>query len=290
MSPNRLRDEELLTVLQRRADAAVPVMTLDPAAVLEGGRAHSRRSTRRRVAGTAAGLAGLTGLAGVTMGVLSMAGPDSSMIGPAHTTTAPNATPAPLLTAETTLEVSCSPDGVAVSADTVQASPDGVRFRVSSTAPPGTYLFFGGFGEALPPTEETWTFDHLPPGEMTVFCQHDGVLAAEQAFAITDPNGYWSTTTLADLGCHGGADAQFVIGPGSGPTAQAAVEDLAAAFWADRSDGTRLDQPEVVRAPVGYTGSPEGVWFFSAPDLGRLTAQVRPDGTGFTAVPDRICG
>lgn len=52
MTPTQLDDEQLLEVLQRRADRALPTMALDPAAMLAGGRRHRRRR-RLTVAGAA---------------------------------------------------------------------------------------------------------------------------------------------------------------------------------------------------------------------------------------------
>ena len=58
MTPTQLDDEQLLEVLQRRADQALPTMALDPAATLAGGRRHRRR---RHL--TVAASAATTGLA-----------------------------------------------------------------------------------------------------------------------------------------------------------------------------------------------------------------------------------
>lgn len=196
--------------------------------------------------------------------------------------------------AATLLEVSCSPDGVAVSAETVQASADGVHLQVSSTAPTGTYLNFGwpggGGGEEAPSAGATTWTRAVPPGELTLACMTGGDLGPATVVTVTDPNDHWSTTTLADLGCSPGGWPLWVLGPASGPTALDAVASLAAAFVDHRGDGVEGGPPEVVRALVGYTGSPEEVWLISAQDGSHVTAKVSPDGTGFTADLEMLCG
>ncbi len=86
----------------------------------------------------------------------------------------------------------------------VVTNPAGVTLQVSSTGPAGTYLNLvwtgGGGGDPVPTMPARWNLN-APPGELQLSCPTASVQGTTKAVTVTDPGGFWSTTTLADLDC-----------------------------------------------------------------------------------------
>lgn len=193
------------------------------------------------------------------------------------------------------LRVTCTDSGPQVEATAVTATPAGVVVVVDSTmSKKGSYLTYasGGpsGGDALDqvPNPTTFTF---PPGELTLGCasppamDETGTVAVE----VVDPYGYWRASTLADFGCGaGGAQPSWVVGNGTGATAQDAVDDLLAMFAA-RVDGDASDYT-AAPAPTGYSGSDTQTWVGSRHGVPYLSILVTGSGRSFTANPDALCG
>ena len=109
------------------------------------------------------------------------------------------------------------------------------------------------------------------------------------AVEVVDPYGYWRASTLADFGCGaGGAQPSWVVGNGTGATAQDAVDDLLAMF-ATRVDGDASDYT-AAPAPTGYSGSDTQTWVGSRHGVPYLSILVTGSGRSFTANPDALCG
>lgn len=195
----------------------------------------------------------------------------------------------------TTLDVSCTPNGITVAGASVAATAAGVRLQVSSTTAPGTYLGFmwtgGGQGDPVPSAPTVWTLP-IPPGRVELSCSGSTRPWPTAAVTVTDPDGNWRTATLADLGCDTtGGQPSWVAraGPGRGSTAGAAVSEVIRKLF--RIGDPRLN-PAVVttsRAPVGYPAADLETWIISSAGHPYLTATAAADGAAYTANPDQIC-
>ncbi|MGC4175938.1 hypothetical protein [Demequina sp.] len=236
-----------------------------------------------RVLGAAAGLVLLAGCT-------DTASPDPS---PTGVPTSPGASlppadspsTAPSVAAEP-LEVSCGSDFVlSVSAPTVVASSAGVLLLVSSEAPAGAYLNYGVGGDELPAEPAQWAID-ASPGELVLNCSSSEVEGETVTVQVEDPNGYWSTSTMADAGCEMGAIPGWAIGGASGETAEEAVAALAAVFNETGSD------PELTRWARGSMGYPNAAvqnWILGTDAETKIAADVFATEEGFQAQPDYFC-
>jgi hypothetical protein len=190
------------------------------------------------------------------------------------------------------LSVACSPNGITVSGSTVAATSAGVVLSVSSTMPAGSYLNFswpdGGEGEPMPtsPAGASWTLS-VPPGPLKLSCTAPGddpKPGATQVVTVTDPDGVWRSTTLADLGCRNGGELDWGGAPGSGSSPEAAANDLLPRF--DTAGRTFT----VTRAAIGYPDASRQTWIASSSDgKAYLVIDVDPSSSGFTAYPDSLC-
>jgi hypothetical protein len=172
----------------------------------------------------------------------------------------------------------------------VVATPARVALRVSSTGPAGTYLNYqwagGGGGAPAPAAPATWHLN-APPGELHLSCSTSTIRGAPKVVTVSDPSGFWSTTTLADLGCRPGATPSWVGGPGHGATADDAVINLL-------KHGLKLNwvtSPVVAatRASIGYADGMPQTWIATVAGKPYLTALVSGSSGNFTADPDAVC-
>jgi hypothetical protein len=235
---------------------------IDTDAVLRNGRRRRRIRTGARVGAVVAAVS--------AVGLLAfIARPDSPPVSVAD---------------GSRLSVACSPSGITVSGDVVPATSTGVKISVSSTMPPGAYLNFERGGDPLPATPTTWTLD-VPPGPLTLSCAASGAPATPEAthtVTVTDPGGFWRSTTLMDL-CPGGM-LDWGGTPGSGPSPEAAVNDLVPRLSTDARTLT------VARAPIGYRDASSQTWIASSPN-GKpyMAVDVERSESGFTASPSILC-
>lgn len=186
------------------------------------------------------------------------------------------------------LAVACSPDGLTLSGHEVAATAAGVRVRVSSTAPAGTYANFGwdngAEGNPAPRRAEVWTLP-TPPGNLRISCSPPTKQSPAQTVRVTDPEHHWRSTTLADLGCPPGVTPSWDIpGPGRGTTAEHAVTNLLASM-----NGTDWSRATASLAQVGYPQAPIQTWIVSRSGRAEITVHVTASGAGFEAYPDILC-
>ena len=272
-----MNDETDLKQVFDRAAAAPPTDRLDLDAAISAGR---RRRVRRRLAGAASG-AVLAAAAVVVAFVVPGLRADPVV---ADRSAAGGA-------AE--VAVHCAPTGITVSSRQVAAQPSGVVLRVSSSLAAGAYLTYQwngphgsrpGGGDPLPSQPETWTLTP-PPGTLTLSCwvRDDAAPQAIAEITVTDPGGFWRSTTLDDLGCPGGSQPSWVMPPGTGPTARQAIEEL--------MRHTATIRPDLAARPadVGYLEQQVQVWLVTSSGRPFLTANVTRHGSTFEALPDLRC-
>ncbi len=192
------------------------------------------------------------------------------------------------------LAVSCTPRGLSVNAAAVSTTAGGVWLRVASTEP-GAWLGLqwagGGQGDPVPATPTTWTVP-IPPGTLQLRCFTSARFWPDRSVTVVDPAGHWRTATLAGLGCpaDGGQPSWAAgAGPGRGPTARAAVADVARHLYRLGEQRLRPELVTVLPVPAGYQADAAQTWIISTGGRPYLTATVTQAGTGYTADPDRYC-
>jgi len=191
------------------------------------------------------------------------------------------------------LRVTCTDDGPQVEATTVAATPAGVVLVVDSTMSEGSYLTYtsdgvsGGddLGQVAGPA--TYAF---PPGPVTLGCaspqgmDETGAVSVE----VTDPYGYWRTSTVADFGCRNGSQPSWISVSGEGLTPEDAVGSLLDDF-ADQLDRDRSTY-DAEPAPTGYSGARTQTWMAFRRGTPAFTVAVTQTDSAFTATPDVLCG
>jgi len=192
------------------------------------------------------------------------------------------------------LAVSCTPRGLSVAAAAVDTTAGGVRLRVATTEP-GAWLGIqwagGGQGDPVPLTPTTWTVP-IPPGTFQVRCFTSARFWPVRSVTVLDPGRHWRTDTLAGLGCtdDGGQPSWNArAGPGRGPTARAAVTDVARHLYRLGEQKLRPGMVTVLPVSVGYQADAAQTWIISSAGRPYLTATVTQAGAGYTADPDRSC-
>ena len=191
------------------------------------------------------------------------------------------------------IAVSCSPDGITVSARAVAAGTAGVTVDVSSTMADGASLVFDApesWGEALPPEPETWVRP-VPPGDLELTCSADGEsrpgMSAE--VRVVDPDGHWRDATLGDAGCTmTGGQPSWKFGAARGETGQAAVDALLAVMTAD--SGRTITASD---AGLGYPDADTQTWVALSGGGRGFTIDVVRGGAGspgYAASPHYLCG
>ena len=200
--------------------------------------------------------------------------------------------PPPLSVSTGALSVSCTPHGISVTGTSVVAGPVGVPIRVSSTAAKGTYLNYtwtgaGGGGHAVPTSATTWTLT-APPGPLRLSCSTAFKESPEKVVAVVDPGRHWRATTLADLGCLGGAPVDWAAGPGRGVTAEAAISDAIKQMSTPYAGWLRAPVT-MTRADIGYSGSASVTWLVSSAGRPYMTMGVTKEKDGFAARAHALC-
>lgn len=190
--------------------------------------------------------------------------------------------------APATLEAACTPTGLTLSAHIVSATAAGLRISVSNTGPSGTYMNFGwaggGQGDEAPRRPTVWTLS-TPPGEVQISCSTPAKEWPVQRFVVTDPQHYWSHTTMSDLGCPPGVTPGWAIpGPGRGTTAEEAVRDLLRTMT-----GPDWSQATQSRASIGYPEAQVQTWIVALSHGPEISVTVTTVGATFEAVPDTLC-
>ncbi|MFJ8580155.1 hypothetical protein [Micromonospora sp. NPDC093277] len=184
------------------------------------------------------------------------------------------------------VDVRCGPDGVTVSGTTVRTGRAGVPIRVGGTVPAGTYLRIGwthgGEGNPVPASPTVWTLT-APPGQLRLSCSN--MEKREEAVTVVDSSGFWRPGTAADYSCDFGGIASWAIGPGRGPSVDAALADLTRQLSDIHGRSTNWRQ-----LPIGYVDAAVSTWLLSVEGEPRITALVSRTGSDFQASPDSGCG
>ena len=193
-----------------------------------------------------------------------------------------------------TIAVSCSPDGITVSAREVAAGPAGITVDVSSTMARGATLVLGasaeGWGDALPSEPETWVRP-VPPGDLELTCSTAGESRSGMSadVRVVDPDGHWRDASLGDAGCTmTGGQPAWKFGAARGDTPQAAVDALLAVMTVDSG------RPITARdAGLGYPEADTQTWVALSDDERGFTIDVvrgEAGSTGYAASPNYLCG
>lgn len=199
--------------------------------------------------------------------------------------------------------VTCTPNGIEVSATEIRTRPDGVAMVVSSSLPGGGYLSVtfgtksdlspipGHEGAPLTSVPDSWT-SALRPGRWVLACGErigsSELVGEPKSITIVDPDGNWHGRTAIDaLGCTGGAladwNSEFYQ---EGRTPEEAVAKVGEAF--DSFGGTTSDfTAEEVQ--VDYGTEPFQTWVLRRNGEPYVTVLVNRDGNRFKAGPNDRC-
>jgi hypothetical protein len=248
---------------------------IDTDAVLRGGR-------RRRRIRTAA-------VIGSVLAVLAL-------VGSVAFVSRPRPTP-PVVADRSTLTVTCSPDGIVLSGEVVEATSAGVVITMSSTMPPGSALNYRWPArdsalttDAYRPmttTPQTWTMT-APPGPLTLSCaglRHAVPFGGAHTVTVSDPHRYWSSATAAELGCRAGFQLMPAVPPGTGPTPEAAVDDYLRRNW-HSALGPDISTAQL---PIGYPDAVSQVWLVSRQGVPATTLTVDRTETTYEAHHNTNC-
>jgi hypothetical protein len=262
-------DELLRDALTRAADGVVlPAVDLDAVRTL-----RRRRERVRRTGGVVAVLA----VVAVAAALVLPSSPAS--IGRITTLVDPPTASA--------VSVTCTGSGITVTTDHARTTPAGVVLDVDNRGAAGTYLGLewpgGGQGDPMTAGTSTRTVP-APPGRLTLTCAD--APGSSATVDVVDSDGYWSSTTLADLGCSMSGLADFVVGSRTGATPEQALDRLGSALTAAGSHGPIT----WTRADVGYRDAATSTWVGSYDGGARLTALVSRQGDVWSAGPDAVCG
>lgn len=190
------------------------------------------------------------------------------------------------------LRLTCTDDGPVVDTGTVVATPGGVRIVVEdATSTPRTYLTYdsqGMGGDDVIDQLPSSTVYALPPGEVRLGCAEPPAMEGTTVVVeVVDPHGYWSSTTLDQLGCGWGSIPSWAVASGRADSATEAVDELLAGL-ANRT-GAGSSGLTAEQAPVGYSGAATQTWVVARDGRPYLSALVTREGGSSTAVPDRLC-
>jgi|GEM_PF-3761534 len=153
----------------------------------------------------------------------------------------------------TVVEVTCEAGATITTTKAAVVDRDGLHLKVTdSSGLKGTYLNYasgrpdGAGGGNEVPRGTTERVLMVAPGDVYLDCSYlEGAKeTAKVKVRASDPNGYYRSVTLAELGCISTAPVDWGPGPGRGKTAEAALDALAAV---SKEPGLRAR-----RAPVGY--------------------------------------
>ena len=261
-------DELLHDALTRAADGAVlPAVDLDAVRTLRRNRARVRRT---------AGVVAVLAVLAVAAAIVLPSSPTS--IGRITTLVDPPTAKA--------VSVTCTGSGITVTPDHVRTTPSGVVLYVDNRGAAGTYLGLewsgGGQGDPMTAGTSTRTVP-APPGRLTLMCAD--APGSSATVDVVDADSYWSSTTLAAAGCPLGSEPSWAVGPGTGPTAQAALDDLEQQLLRGTQHGPITWEP----ARIGYRDAPTTTWIASYDGQTRYTAIVTVTGSTWTAEPDIVC-
>lgn len=268
-----------------RLVADPPASAVDTdAAIRDGRRQHARK--QQLWIGTAAA------------GALAAAATFSAITGGAETPSAD----APGVTGTVLPDevvVTCTPDGIEVSATEIRTRPDGVAFVGSSTTASAAYLrisdpYMDGIsvgGRELTTTPTRWSFQSKP-GELILQCaseQMGSPYGAAVRLLVSDPDHNWHDRgEINKLGCRGGEAADWISELyQSGATPVSAAQAVADAF---RSlEGNRDAVFTVKEFPVHYADGVNQTWVAYRNGEPYVTVLVNRDGDGFKAGPNDRC-
>jgi hypothetical protein len=184
------------------------------------------------------------------------------------------------------VSVTCTGSGITVTPDQVRTTPAGVVLDVDNRGAAGTYLGLewpgGGQGDPMTAGTSSRTVQ-APPGRLTLTCAD--APGSSATVDVVDSDGNWSSTTLADAGCPLGGEPSWAVGPGTGPNAQAALDDLGQQLLRGAQHGPITWR----QALIGYRDAPTTTWIASYDGKPRYTAIVTVTGSTWTAEPDIIC-
>lgn len=210
---------------------------------------------------------------------------------------APAATASPLnpvnrSAAPDAVDVVCSAAGTNVSAVRVKAETDGVHLRVRNmSGASGVYLNYRygdkwryGGGDPVDDGASIRVLS-LPPGPVRLNCSSSGGRNEDPAVQIEvqDPERAWRVGALAAFGCSPPEYSMidWVIGPGKGRTANAALAALVA----------QMDEPTTwLAVQEGYVAAPRQTYVMKQGGKPWATASVTNEADGgYTASLGDLC-
>jgi hypothetical protein len=196
-------------------------------------------------------------------------------------------------TPASTVDVTCQAATTEVVGASATVASDGLHVMVADrSGRSGTYLNYSsptpdggapGSGVAVAPGTSLLVLA-VPPGPVDLNCSYDTGTTQTPKVRITatDPNHYYRTTTLADLGCAGDGSTSWALGPARGANPGAALTAL-----------IKLTDPAMkltpTRAAIGYVDGPP-TYLLHRNGRPWASVFVVPDqGDGFNAGIDRLC-
>jgi hypothetical protein len=201
--------------------------------------------------------------------------------------------PSPSLARPTVVEVTCDAFGPITTTSAAVVDRDGLHLRVTGhSGRNGTYLnyhygaadgFAPGGGDEVP-AGITELVLQAPPGDVYLDCSFSlgAKTTAPVKVRASDPNGYYRSVTLADLGCSSTASPSWTVGPTRGKTAEAALDALIVASRQRPGLKARL-------APIGYVGSAVTTYILEREGTPWATAVVSTDRGEYVAGLDLLC-
>lgn len=195
--------------------------------------------------------------------------------------------------------VTCSREGIAVSASKVQTRADGVALRIVSSLPRGSYLTYksagkgsASGGDPFHRGRQSWTL-RLAPGTATLGCDPVGQMGNGQTttIAITDPGGNWRGTREVDaVGCRGSGIIDWAVGfVDHLDSDRAAAEAVAHEFqtWSARAGQSARFTTRPLA--VGYVGDTTQTWLLMKAGAPYATVHVNRTNGHYNAGPDASC-
>jgi hypothetical protein len=220
------------------------------------------------------------GLVLVSAGCAGSSSAATPAVGPSASPVRPTPSPA----RPTVVEVTCDAGATITTTKEAVVDRDGLHLKVTnSSGLKEVYLNFasgppdGAGGGNEVPAGTTERVLMVPPGDVYLDCSYNegAKETAKVKVRASDPNGYYRSVTLAELGCTSTAPVDWGPGPGRGKTAEAALDALAVIAKEPRLHA-RL-------APVGYVQSGFTSYLLEREGSPWATAVVSPRGGQYVA-------
>lgn len=221
--------------------------------------------------------------AGIAL-VVAGCGGSSSAATPAVGPSPAPVRPAPSPARPTVVEVTCDAGATITATKEAVVDRDGLHLKVTnSSGLKGTHLNYasgtpnGAGGGNEVPAGTTERVLMVPPGDVYLDCSNnEGAKdTAKVKVRASDPNGYYRSVTLAELGCTSRAPVDWGPGPGRGKTAEAALDALVVV---SKEPGLHARV-----APVGYVQAGFTFYLLEREGSPWASAVVSPRGGQYVA-------